>query len=284
MDLYTSLTQFKMAINGGVMPPMTPLSEKALLLFDPEFTIGMGALVEDAERGLRCPMRGCGEFHHRLGAHLSRKHRTVGADGVRRALSIPSRAPLLSHRAQHDMVRHFAHLRGVPRPAALKPPRNRDRRANGRSSSRSSSSIGAFNLRDRCEAQMRTKLLDLYLSIGRSPTYREAAASLGEATVKAALKLWGSWNNTVLSMGWEPRRAGIKQRPSEAVIEALRAWYDVHGDLPNFAAARNTTPLLPHPNTIIRALGAQSWVEAMEITASLLDIHGGRYGLPERAA
>ena len=59
-DLYTSLIRAKQELNDGVLPPMTPVPENVQHFIDPAFTPGLGALEEDPEKGLRCPVKGWG--------------------------------------------------------------------------------------------------------------------------------------------------------------------------------------------------------------------------------
>jgi hypothetical protein len=68
--MYTTLVRAKATIRGEEAPPLTALTEHALKICDPDFVPGMGILEEDAERGLRCPLRGCGKWYHELGKHL----------------------------------------------------------------------------------------------------------------------------------------------------------------------------------------------------------------------
>ena len=98
-DLYTSLTNLKREMNGGRMPPMTPIPERALAVIDPALTPGLGALEEDPEKGLRCPVRGCGKWAHALSSHITSAHRNIGGvRGFKRMMSIPRTAALLSRR------------------------------------------------------------------------------------------------------------------------------------------------------------------------------------------
>lgn len=68
-DLYTSLVRAKQELNGGV-PPLTPLTEEAKKYMDPDLVPGMGILNEDDDKGLQCPVEGCGKWYSRLDAHL----------------------------------------------------------------------------------------------------------------------------------------------------------------------------------------------------------------------
>ena len=80
MERYTSLTRLKMALADGRMPPMTPLSPRAMALLNPDFCIGMGAFMETEEMGLRCPV--CGKWFHDLTKHLNARHAELGGSAA----------------------------------------------------------------------------------------------------------------------------------------------------------------------------------------------------------
>jgi hypothetical protein len=89
MDMYSTLSRAKQAMNGGDVPPLTPLTRAALKHIDPEFAPGMGVLVEDADKGFRCPVRGCGRYFQKLSVHLDGAHKDIGGSwGVRDLLSL----------------------------------------------------------------------------------------------------------------------------------------------------------------------------------------------------
>ena len=66
------------------------------------------------------------------------------------------------------------------------------------------------------------------------------------------------------------------------VLPGLSEWHRVHGDLPRStkAQSRNVAPILPSYHAILTAFNTDDWSHAMRMAASLLDIHGGQYGLP----
>ena len=173
MNLYTSLVRLKQEMNNGVIPVMTPIPEKIQDVIDPAFTIGMGALYEDAEKGLRCPVRGCGVYRHVLTKHLDSGHRELGgASGIKDLLSIPHTARLVSRltHARLALARERKPSGGI-RPATKQQSANRSlRKRAGRSMSRSRATVGAKNLRAACEAQVAHKLIALSPN-SRSRTY-----------------------------------------------------------------------------------------------------------------
>jgi hypothetical protein len=283
VELYTSLTRLKMAMNGGIMPPMTKLSEQALKLIDPAFTIGMGALEEDAVKGLRCPVRGCGQYYHALGYHLSRTHRAIGGlVAVREALGIPACVPFLSISARLAFAKRS-------RPLTSQRPPEQDRKAIAQVCRATKLSANGRNLRDRCEEQLRQKFTILELENGRAPSMREAKERFGWGFVAGVQRIYGTWRNALGQFGMSAltaREVAARRLVSrEATLDGLRAWYEVHGDLPTSddANRRDRFPLIPSSATIRRAMGCAGWDEAMRRAAALLNIYGGRYGLPESA-
>ncbi len=286
MDLYTSLTRLKQAMNGGELPPMTPLTEAAKEIIDPALTIsgdGAGGIVADAERGLQCPVRGCGSWHHDLGRHVAMKHRAIGVDAFREAMSIPQTAPLMSEwfrEQKRDIMRgRNGHLRRYNKQKAS-PNEVRKRAASIR---RTAASMGSRNLRDRCVAQLSHKLIDLANTLGRSPTVTEARELIGHTLVGHIINTFGSWNAAKTQCGLSTLPAkGQRDGWREAALTALDAWLREHGDLPTQTEAHlsNATPMLP-PSWVFRAaFAASDWDECMRRAAAHMDIHGGRYGLP----
>ena len=285
--LYTSLTRLKMAMNDGSLPPMTPLTQKALAVLDPASTPGMGALTEDADRGLKCPVIGCDAWRHGLTAHIDSAHPDVGSAGVKRLLEIPPTARLvsLSLSAQRSSSAPRSNVGAIRlRGAGL-----RQRVAKTARTRKSNAQLmGTRNLRDTCEAQLRHKLIDLQHKIGRSPSENDARAELGEGFVGKVARVYGSWNATKAHFGLQQysKRTGKSGEYSrQSVLEGLSAYHEAHGTLPRYEHARNPAraPIIPAIPTILKALGTTSWPEAMRRAASLLNIYGGRYGLPESA-
>lgn len=262
-ELYTSLSRLKMAMNGGVLPPMTPLTPEAKQYIDPAFTIGMGAL-EEGDRGLRCPVRGCGEYFHRLAVHLNSAHKSIGgASGLKRALSIPPKAGLVSRRVR-EMYSHRAadlrrdgKLRSHP---SRHEPRSRERVARCAESRRASSaSMGTRNLRNVCDAQIVSRITDLAHKLGRTPSWNDVPRDLSHW----AVKVYGSWNRAVAEAGLRARKIG---HTKDDIYDAMEAWVERHGRLPNATEldSPERTPLVPGRVTILKALGVTSWDQAIE--------------------
>lgn len=292
-DPFTSLTALKMAMNGGEVPPMTPLTERAKKLIDPEFTIGMGAFREDETKGLQCAVRGCGGFYHNLGKHLDMAHKAAGGrQAVLAALELPKTTRLSSQASvarrrqsnSRQLVRATARAHEMRSSGVLGP---HPRRKHGQRNSVKAELMGVRNHRNVCEAQVRKFVVDLSVQLGRSPSIREGRKLIGDNWVKRVLRVYGTWHNAVTMAGLKPHRPSRKEfndHQRELALAALRAWYKAHGDLPSSEDAwrGDQLPLLPHRDSIMRGLKTDSWYEAMRRAAALLNIRGGRYGLPEK--
>lgn len=287
MELYTSLVRLKQAMNGGTLPPMTPFTALALEVVDPTFLRrvgGMGGLDEDEALGLRCPIKGCGVWRHALYTHIRFAHPEIGCDGLRRALSIPLTATLVSSKLRPAIAARGrlprASLDTLKEMAACGRVRAHARRRRG------TTTIGERNLRNSCPAQLSHRIIDLHNRLGRSPTSNEFASEYGFGLRDLVRVTFGSWENALALVGLDAvRRKARPFRSSQLdVLPALSAWYHEHGTLPSRAAVESgrQTPVLPCRKTIQRALNARSWAEAMQRAASILNIYGGRYGLPQR--
>ena len=309
-ELYTSLSRAKQILmatrdwrgEGAPPPPvaMTPIPEKVRHIVKPEYTIGLGALrecgtiEEDGKtfpcpecrsvegchgRGLQCPV--CGEWFHVLRKHLNLAHGDRGGSPtIVAALSLPRTAGLSSRKYQAELKD-----RGAPVPVM----RFNINRLNSRKSVRRTTrnNVGARNLTNTCEAQIKQRLMLLHDRAGRSPSVNEARM-LDPGLAEAAVRLYGSWNNAKLQAGVPIREQGHRfdrEKYNRAqVLSALSEWYQTHGDLPTSYQARrqDRVPLLPSHGAVRRAFGISSWREAMQEAAATLGIRGGRYGLPER--
>jgi hypothetical protein len=159
-------------------------------------------------------------------------------------------------------------------------------------------SMASRNLRQTCETQLAHRFLDLQNKIGRSPSGKEFRDEYGVAVFGEVCRLYGTWNNAKTHFGIEvipagrssvrgsrtSRRTG-RLLDSTALLASLRAWYDVHGSLPARSDAQQNrrAPVLHAAKTYLSAFKADDWGAAMQRAASLLNIYGGRYGLPESA-
>lgn len=302
-DLYTTMTGFKMAARNrsGQSPSMTPLTREARAVLDASRVDGMGGLKEDAADGLYCPVFGCTHRSHLLKRHADRHHKDLGgAAGLKRLLDIPSSAALISV-ARREIL--SARLRAAE---SSRSPEEREQRRRNLSTGRTPASrakaakarsdeagtMGVRNLRVRCDAQMRDALVGLQVKLGRAPTEREAECDpdVGAGFVWKMKDLYGSFAAALAQFGLDITVTG-RRRPAlmrrftmAAVVESLSAYYERHGDLPTQKHAKAPThgPLIPSRSTILKCLGTFDWDEAMRRVASILDIRGGRYGLPEK--
>lgn len=294
-ELFTDLLRLKQAMNGGELPPMTDIPLTAQDVIDPQFTIGLGALHEDPTRGLQCPVRGCGTYRHTLKRHLNTKHPEVGERGVKELLEIPQSVRLISASARTRMAaeverrgpsfrRRFSFV--ASQPATLN--KGKTRKGLHRLA-------GVRNLERVCAAQVRDRLIAFQSENGRSPSQRDAEAwpDMGAAFVQKVKRIYGSWNaakerfglDAYSNAGYSGQRRAVRRTNIQRaiVVEALAAYYEVHGTLPNIKQARSPVraPLIPSAPTILKAMDTGNWPEAMRRVASLLNIYGGRYGLPE---
>lgn len=286
-ELYTSLTQLKISMNGGALPPMTPLTLEARAICDPEFSLGMGALVQDTEKGLRCPVRSCGRWVHSYRHHADARHADIGGStAILRVLDIPQQVVLYSERLRATRRHNVAHLREFSRNGS-RGPRTTATKAKIAATRRAIySTVSSRNFRNRCDTQMKHIMIDMHHRLGRTPSYREAEMEPGlEGFARCATKVYGSWANALAMFGLESVRLSCRKLTCERVLAGLRAWYDMHGSLPSQRDVVKgiRLPILATCQTHTRVLGTPSWPEAMRRAAALLNIYGGRYGLPECA-
>lgn len=259
---------------------MTPLTEDATKLLDPGFSLGMGALVEDETKGLRCPVKGCGSYHHNLTSHLNKRHPQIGAAGVRSLLSIPTTASLSSGRMRAKIS--AASRKGVRGwRGGTVPPREewRDKpKPNYRT-------VGFLNLQDACVSQLALKYTTLQSEIGRQPTENEFVARFGFRLRRHLLKAFGGWSNMVAHMGGRIKK---KAWSREEVVESLQTFFGVHGRFPYSSEVNQgrAIPVVPSRGLILDRLGTDSWPIAMSTAAFLLGIDDPRYGpvAPEKAS
>jgi hypothetical protein len=295
VHLYTSLERAKQELTGGGPVPVTPLPGSSLAIIDPDFTPGLGALEQHPSLGLRCPVRGCGKWYHRLSVHLSKSHADIGgADAVRRALDYPSTAKFVSRVSIEQSRKHMERLasegkmlRGDKR-GSLASARKSSEKTNRRRKA-ASRTMAERNLANMCEAQIKGRIWSMYDRIRRSPSSYEAEVMEGKGFVNGVVRFYGTWEHALLKVGLGPvprGRQGKTGTARAAALEAIWAWYSAHGNLPTErdARTRKRLPFIPSPYTLCRAMGVGTYREAMEQAANVLGIHGGRYGLPERNA
>jgi hypothetical protein len=289
-DLYTTLVRAKQELNGGRLPVMTPIPESAQHIIDPELTPGLGALEECPERGVRCPVRGCGKyFHGGLTRHLNTIHADAGgAPNVKDLLSIRLTARLTSQRhyrerSERTKRREVAkNLNGVSAKVRSERARKAVKHLSWSKRSRSRRLVGVDNFRNTCEAQTAQRILSIRDRIGRVPSQYEAE-HFDPGLPRAALRIYGRWTAAIAACGLKSllNGRGGRERGREYALEMLAAWYDEHGSLPTEADAKNPRriPLIPSANTIRKYMGTDAWPDAMRRVAFQLGVHPGRYAL-----
>lgn len=284
-DLYTSLVRLKQSLNGDV-PPMTPLTEAAAAVLDPAFTPGMGAIEEDAERGLRCPVRGCGDYFTNLGTHLSSAHRDIGgAREVKRLLDIQRNARLMVGVVrEHLRTKAKARHRQDPALRARMRASVEARRTHRPITVPARGSMGERNFRNRCLAQLQAQIVAVAEKIGRVPMITDVEEALGQGLARDAIRVFGTWNAALAAAKLADRKKGCKISQDD-ILETLRAWYAVHGDLPLLSNVwdEDKTPFLFSRHVYLKQFDTESWPEAMRKAASVLGIYGGKYGLSKAA-
>lgn len=267
-DLYTSQVHLKRVLAGQATAAFTPLPSEVAALIDPAFVPGMGALNEDAEGRLQCPMRGCGTFHSDLGAHVGASHRELKAQGIRRLLGIPQTVGLSTRRHPSKKGCSKSHM---------------DRMRTLRTGVRKQvSGLTAMsrNKADTCPAQLQAKLIALAEKLGHSPSMADFDAEYDGGS-KAAVSVFGTWQNAKNIAGLGASVGGPDPIvPQEQVVEALRAWHEVHGDLPTSTECklREKAPILPTYPVILRSLSCLNWQSAMRAVLSILNVESERYG------
>ena len=272
-ELYTSLTQLKMALNGGTMPPMTPLTDEAKKYIDPDLTIGMGALYEDQEKGLRCPVRGCGEFHHWLTRHLDLKHKAIGgAAEIRQSLSIPPSVSLASHSFK-SRLKARSTSSYVKRAAPLRPTKSKPGQGRGEvwaeKIRESKASVHTLNKLNACHAQVQKWILDNSPD-GISPCHLKKVPSRIRVQI---LKVYGSWTAAVAAVGLKPTLQG-RRYTHDDIYDSMGEWFKRHGRLPTAREAQSPerTPVIPSYNAVISQLGVRGWDDAMSHVGWILGL------------
>jgi hypothetical protein len=292
-DLYTDQVNLKRVLAGLATPSFTPAPEPVLKILDPEFFPGMGALCEDDRGRIRCPIRGCGEWHFNLGHHISGKHKSLGVPAIRRAVDIPKSVPLMSAKGRELRAMRAGSenttgrfKKGQPQSVTMRALVREGRAASIAARNGSNRSMMSRNEADSCPSQTRDKITALARKLGRSPSAGDFRAEYGVAAFCAVEAVFGTWNNAKAIIGLATIPVGgVRGRnllPLNFVIESLRTWVAVHGDLPTASQAQkpSLTPKLPHYGTILRAFGVNNWKAAMHSAIEHLQIRSERYGVP----
>lgn len=279
MELYTSLTELKRVLNGGQLPVYTPLSDRARQVIDPSLMKGAGCLIEDEERGLLCPIRGCGKWTHAMASHISTSHRSITVAAFKEAAGYAPTARLISQKAKavRAAQERARGARPTPPPATAAA-----RKKQAESLRLRAQAMGTRNFRNQCVAQLTHRLLDLANEIGRSPSSADATAKFGPGFVAACQRVFGTWDNAKAQCGLprlRSRYAYRKQPTTDEVLEGLAAWYHVHGDLPSVTDTihMERTPTMHQGREILIALGCTTWEAAMHRAARLLKVRSAKY-------
>lgn len=308
-DVFTTLTMAKMELNGGVIPAMTPLTDRAKKICDPEFTPGMGALEADPETTkLRCPIKGCGEYRHQLAKHLNSTHRDVGGrDRVVRVLQLPPDAALVSPEVQARLKENGRTVRrGGTCPATT----NEGRRCNGYAYSDSTDGYcymhwlnaepgrrknhqraaagkqggraqltGVRNFHNTCRAQIAQRILSVRDRVGRVPSMSEAR-HYDPPLVGAIHRLygWSGWNAALADCDLQTGTRTGGRYDKDGVLAMIAGFHDRHGRLPRRDEAdAPTVPPMPSAEAIFNALGVDGWTKAMRVSARILGVDAGVY-------
>ena len=264
---YTTLVMVKMMLNDGSLPPMTPIPEKIRHIINPEYVPGFGALNEDEEKGLQCPV--CGAWKHWLSSHVGNAHQEIGgARGLRKLMGMPLGMSLLSRSARER-------TREAHKGRDTKPMRRGLRNAKRRNGKRRKLTVAERNFRNTCHAQLGHFLWDLRNKLGRSPSFREGCA-LEPTRARAAIHMYGTWNAAKAAHGLDVVGRYTASSP-EAVTAAIAAWVEVRGRLPGAADAQRGLPWIPPYSTVLRQLKCDSWKGAMRKVAIRLGAYDARY-------
>lgn len=279
-DLYTSQVHLKRLFAGRATAVFTPAPEQTLKVLDPSLFPGMGILNEDDTGRLQCPVRGCGEFHRFLGRHANMKHRGIGgASAIRSALDIPARIPLASRKTR-SAIRVSPHLKDQSQRASE---RAVEVRRSGTFSRRTT--IESRNWADTCPAQLQEKIHALAGKLNRSPSRTDFANEYGHGILSAVVAVFGTWNNAKAICGLSVTAKGNagcvphNKLSERLVLESLRAWIDVHGDLPSSEQTRHRdlAPYIPTYAAILSAFQVETWQAAMRSAIAHLGIRSERY-------
>ncbi len=299
--LYTTLAAVKMALRGE-LPPMAQIPERLRDVLDPAFCLGMGGIKEVKGKGLQCPYRECGVWRDRLDLHL-KAHGDEGGYELKRMLSIPRLAPLVSRELSEKMgraarrrmatgVNPLFYANGKMRPVAVAgrrkahAPEVRSRRVrNYRATTRTT---GHKNMLNNCEAQLAGRMLDVQNRLGRSPTSTEAN-ELDPGLVEAVSRLYGSWDGGKTSIGLKLANhsgGGKKLYTRQAIVDLFANHYEANGTLPtcNRVVDRLCLPPVPTYGCVQKYFPEHiGWPKLMDHMAWKIGITDGRYGKPEYA-
>jgi hypothetical protein len=271
-SLYTTLTHLKERVSGtldGVRPVMMDLSSvpsKWRHRIDPHQVLGLGGLIEDEEQGLRCPIVGCSAWRHSLARHLETAH-GISADELKEALALPRSVGLVSSMSQARLS-----ARAVPSTAYRvgKKRKGQATKRGGRKNRGRRLAMGIRNARQTCAAQLQDRIKRIAKDNGHTPTAREAIMAMGYATFRAAIRVFGSWNQALLSVELPVRRRVAHRLTRQIIVATWAAFHRENNRFPTLREASSGigSPIVPSATATLRVLRMKHWssvVRAMEL-------------------
>lgn len=256
-SIYTTLSHVKMETPPGARPvPMMALSDVWRRKLDPKFVLGLGGLVEDPVKGLKCPFRDCLEWRHSLARHIRITHHTTVPE-LRLGLGLPASVGLTSTALHAKFSLAQPRIRARASLQAL-------RRARGKGRGQQQS-VSQRNARGACLAQLAEKLKTVATAVGHSPSRAEVISAGHHALVRQVERGFGTWNLAKQAIG-APARYRISGRVTrKLVLETFRAFERVHGRLPSQSEASHGTftPIIPSANAVRRAMDAREWASVL---------------------
>lgn len=276
-QLYTSIAHTKIAMqNGGAPPPITQFAPEWRARFDMDSVLGLGALIEDRELGLKCPFKDCPAYCHSLSPHVRAFH-GVSAEELKKALGLPPSMSLLSKKAREKMSmiqqRLFREGRSGIVKAIAKGRELRKRYAKRPEAKRwrpktKGLSVAARNWRGSCNAQLGEKLKNAVDESGVSNmTQATAIEVLGYSLFKKVIRTYGTWNTAKAVHGLPVRFRMARRLEMKQVVDSFSAFEKKYGRFPSSGEAQrgHYAPLIPSYNPVMRVTKAKTWREACDI-------------------
>lgn len=192
----------------------------------------MGALVYDKnEEFTQCHV--CGYFFRWLPFHVKRAH-GISSKDYRDAFRLSRRTSLLATNTRTAVIQastftNWTQERWNEHKAMLARTRQerceRLTRSNKAGLSQQPKSLEAKNVEGRCPAQLLDKIKTLAEEIGRTPKRREFAKKYGSGYEQSVKHTFGSWNEAVRILGFEPNKPGKMTYTHESLLRILWNFY-----------------------------------------------------------